>query len=73
MRRAGGVSKEDATPRNLRTIHEAAPPLCARQPRVSNFRVCHTSPQNRNWKEAEKRKVKVENGKLAGAVLARRE
>src|SRR5579862_9805336 len=24
--------------------------LCARQPRVSNFRVCHIMAENRNWK-----------------------
>jgi hypothetical protein len=55
-----GVSEQPATPRSPRVILEA-PPVCARQPRASNFRVCHTTPENRNSKEMEKAKAKVEN------------
>jgi hypothetical protein len=55
-----GVSKQRATPRSPRVIHDA-PPLCVRQPRVSNFRVCHTTPENRNSKEVEKGISEPEN------------
>jgi hypothetical protein len=64
-----GVSEQPATPRSTRVILDA-PPLCARQPRVSNFRVCHTTPENRNSKD-ENGKAGLENGKPAAAVGAR--
>jgi hypothetical protein len=61
------VSKKDAKPHGVGIRNKAAPPLCAHQPRVSNFRVCHTTPENRNSKE-EKGKAGFEIGKLATAV-----
>jgi hypothetical protein len=46
-------------------------PLCARQPRVSNFRVCHTTAENRNSKKVRREKAGSEtSGFLRLRILA---